>query len=857
MPTLSQQTVRLAATPSSKAEAIGLAADLLARAGHIDPAYEQSMLGREKVANTYLGEGIAIPHGMLRDRELIRSTGLSVVQVPGGVEWNPGEEVRLVVGIAAASDEHLQILANLTRVLGDPALVEELTTTDDPDVIVARLAGDGVAPGGAPAGAGPAGAASGGGAVDLGGHTAVDVVVDLVHGLHARPATEFVELAKGFTSDIRVRLGDRVANGKSLASLLSVGAGSGAAITLLARGDDQDAALTALREAIEGGLGEEPAEATAGTPGATAAPAGARSTAAAAPASGVAAPPAFRPGGDAACVPGVSASPGLAIGPLWHLRRRRLVVERTAADVGAERDRLRTALESARAELTTLHDEVAARSGAAEAAIFVAHAAFLDDPELIEATERRIAGGHSAGWAWRETVEAQAVDLRAVDDPTLAARAADLGDVGDRVLRYLAARDDAAPELPDHPVILLADDLTPSDTAGIDPATVVGFATAGGGPTSHTAIIARALGIPAVVGAGPAVLAQPAGAPSVLDGGAGTLWVGVGDADVAAAEGAQQGLADVRAEEHRTRYQPAMTTDGHRVEVVANIGDVDEATAAVEAGAEGVGLLRTEFLFLGRDAPPDEDEQAAALTAMVRALNGLPLVVRTLDIGGDKQVPYIDLPAEEGSFLGIRGIRLCIARPDLFHTQLRAIYRAAQEGPVSIMFPMVARLEDLDAAVAAAEAARAEVGADPVDVGVMVEVPSAALMAAELAARVQFLSIGTNDLTQYVLAMDRTHPTLARQADALHPAVLRLIRAVVDAARPTDAWVGVCGGVAGEPEGALILTGLGVDELSVSIPAVAAVKARLRAVGLAACEELAARALACGTADEVRGLALP
>ncbi|HEY7069833.1 MAG TPA: phosphoenolpyruvate--protein phosphotransferase, partial [Acidimicrobiales bacterium] len=502
-------------------------------------------------------------------------------------------------------------------------------------------------------------------------------------------------------------------------------------------------------------------------------------------------------------------------------------------------------------------DEVAARSGEGEAAIFRAHAAFLDDPDLTGAAERTIREGHSAGWAWREVVEAQAADLRRLDDPVLAGRAADLGDVGERVLRYLAEADDDAPRLPDHPVVLLADDLTPSDTAGIDPAAVVGFATAAGGPTSHTAIIARALGIPALVGAGPALLSQPAGGTAVLDGTAGTLWVGVGESDLDAARRAQHDLEDVREAEHTSRYHPALTTDGHRVEVVANIGAPAEAAAAVEAGAEGVGLLRTEFLFLGRDEPPDEAEQHAALVEMVTALNGLPLVVRTLDIGGDKQVPYIDLPAEEGSFLGIRGIRLCLARPDLFDAQLRAIYRASREGPVSIMFPMVARLEDLDAALVHAEAARTAVGADPVDVGVMVEVPSAALMAAELAQRCQFLSIGTNDLTQYVLAMDRTHPVLARQADALHPAVLRMVSAVVEAARSTDAWVGVCGGVAGEPEGALILAGLGVDELSVSIPAVAAVKARLRSVSLDAARDLAQRALACTTATEVRGLDLP
>jgi phosphocarrier protein FPr len=744
--------------------------------------------------------------------------------------------VRLVVGIAAASDEHLKILANLTRVLADADLVEELSTTADPSVIVGRLTGDGTAA--APAAAAPAP----GDPSDLTGYATVDVTVELAHGLHARPATEFVALAGGFASDVRVRHRDRTANGKSLASLLSIGAGSGAALTLAARGADQDEALAALKAAVEGGLGEDDDASGRGIGSPDLASRGQN---------------AFRPAGDATAVPGVAASPGVAIGPLWHLKRRRLVVERTARDPEAELRRLRGALGSARAELADLHGEVAARSGAGEAAIFRAHAAFLDDPDLTAAVEERIRARDSAGWAWREVIEARVAELRQVDDPVLAGRAADLGDVGERVLRYLAEVDDEGPTLPDHPVILLADDLTPSDTAGIDPARVVAFATAAGGPTSHTAIIARALGLPALVGVGPALLSLAAGDVAVLDGGAGTLWVDLGADDLAAARDAQQGLADVREEEHRTRYRPATTTDGHRVEVVANIGAPAEAAAAVDAGAEGVGLMRTEFLFLGRDEAPDEEEQYAALVQMVTALNGLPLVVRTMDIGGDKQVPYIDLTAEEGSFLGIRGIRLSLARPDLFDAQLRAIYRASRHGPVSIMFPMVARLEDLDAAVIHAEAARAEVGAEPVEIGVMVEVPSAALMAAELAARVQFLSIGTNDLTQYVLAMDRTHPVLARQADALHPAVLRLVKTVVDAAAPHAAWVGVCGGVAGEPEGALILTGLGVDELSVSIPAVAAVKARLRGVSREAAEDLAARALACATAAEVRELALP
>ncbi len=406
-------------------------------------------------------------------------------------------------------------------------------------------------------------------------------------------------------------------------------------------------------------------------------------------------------------------------------------------------------------------------------------------------------------------------------------------------------------------MILIADDLTPSDTAAIDPARVVGFATALGGGTSHTAIIARALGIPAMVGAGPALLATKQNAPAVLDGVTGTLWLDLGDDDLAAAEEAQRDIAVLRDREYQTRYEPAIMKDGHRVEVAANIAGPDEAAAAVEAGAEGVGLMRTEFLFLGRDAPPSEDEQYEAYATMVRALNGLPLIVRTLDIGGDKNAPYIDVPDEDNPFLGVRGVRLCLERPQLFEPQLRAIYRASKLGPVLIMFPMIARVEDLEGALEYAERARAEVGADPIDVGIMIEVPSAVAIAPELARRVQFFSVGTNDLTQYVLAMDRMHPALAKQADALHPAVLRNIKMTVDAAEEAGIWVGVCGGMAGEPEGALILAGLGVRELSMTIPSVAAVKARLRTVDRAAVRRLADRALRCETATEVRELALP
>ncbi|HET7718371.1 MAG TPA: HPr family phosphocarrier protein, partial [Acidimicrobiales bacterium] len=348
MITLDAANVRLGASPASKEEAIGLVAALLAETGYVDPAYRESMLGREKVADTYLGEGIAIPHGLLKDRELVKRTGIAVVQVPGGLEWNRGEVVRLVVGIAATSDEHIQILANLTQILADEAEVERLSTTTDPQVVVERLS-RAPASRAAPAQEGP----------DLAGYASVEVALPGVSGLHARPATWFVDVAKQFAADVRVRHGDRVVNGKSVASLLSLGAGAGASVTVLAGGDDQDAALAALTEAVEAGLGEGEEEEAAPAPAPLAV--------------------AWAPEGPATAVRGIGASPGIAIGPLWHLKRRRLVVERTARDPEAEERRLRKAIESARAELRHLHDDVKARSGAGKAAIFRAHEAFLDD----------------------------------------------------------------------------------------------------------------------------------------------------------------------------------------------------------------------------------------------------------------------------------------------------------------------------------------------------------------------------------------------------------------------------------------------------------------------------------------------
>jgi phosphoenolpyruvate-protein phosphotransferase len=818
---LTSQNIQLHAQARTKEEAIRAAGRVLVDGGYIEAGYIDSMLGRELQANTYLGNGIAIPHGMGKDRELINRTGVSVVQFPGGVEWNPGQTVRIVVGIAAKSDEHLSILAALTDVLDDSTAAARLAETNDPAEIIRGLTRDGTeapAPTEAP----------------LIGGQHVDVKIVGKAGLHARPATVLVDVASRFKADIRVQHGTKMANAKAMASLLKLGVPAGDTIRIIATGTDAEAALAALKEAVESGLGEGEEEPEARRSAETFIWISASSGRA---------------------IGGVSAAPGLAIGRIFQFQPSRIVVEDAPSDPKTEKLRLKQAIEIGREQLGDVYEAVKERAGAGEAAIFRAHQALLSDEDIFAEVSALIDLGHSAAWSWHHAIEERVADVQAVGNERLAARGADLHDIGQRVLRILAGAEHGELHLPDEPVILVADDLSPSDTAKLDPKRILGICTAVGGPTSHTAIIARSLDIPAVVGAGGAVLELTDGIQCILDGGSGRLYVEPSAGDLESAQAFQHDLARQRGEEFELRYQPAILTDGHRVEVVANIGKAAEAAAAVEAGAEGIGLLRTEFLFLERDTPPTEDEQLEAYSTMTRSLNGLPLIIRTLDIGGDKVVPYLSLPKEENPFLGIRGIRLCLRKPELFMPQLRAIYRASQSAPVKIMFPMIATLEDLRAAKEVAEQVRVEVGALPVEIGIMVEVPSTVMMAAEFARECDFFSIGTNDLTQYALAMDRMHPSLARQVDGLHPAVLRMIDQTVRAAEAAGKWVGVCGGIAGDPLGAEILTGLGVTELSMSIPSVAAVKAHLRGVSQASTKALARKALACSTADEVRALA--
>jgi multiphosphoryl transfer protein len=673
----------------------------------------------------------------------------------------------------------------------------------------------------------------------------VDLTIHNSTGLHARPAKVFVTLAKQFKSDIRVEHGDKKANAKSLISMLTLGAERGSQIRILVDGEDEETALTELQAAVLSGLGEgdeTPAPSPSGNGGAAAEDAAVSSTGAA-PVTSLA----------ANSLQAVPAAPGIAIGPVFQLKRAELTLaDETTSEPAEEQTRLQEAIDKARGQLQRLHQQLLDSNASSEAAIFEVHLELLDDADLLDAVLAKIHKGQGAAQAWQAAIETRSQAIAALKDPLLSARAADLHDVGYRILRILLGAGEQSYLLPDHPVIVIARDLSPSDTASLDRQRVLGFCTAAGGPTSHTAIIARALSLPAVVSAGAGVLELPDGTTVILDGEAGTLQVDPAPEAVEQANQSSQHWLATRQAAARQAFQPAVTLDGLRVEVVANIGGLADAEKAVQNGAEGVGLLRTEFLFLSRSEPPSEREQVEVYSSIARAMKNLPVIIRTLDIGGDKPLPYVQVPPEENPFLGERGIRLCLNRPELFREQLRAILRSARFGHLRIMFPMVADISEWRAARAIVAELCAELEAPQIELGIMIEVPSAALMADAFAPEIDFFSIGTNDLTQYTLAMDRMHPTLAGKSDGLHPAVLRLIARTVEAAHHAGKWVGVCGELGADPVAVPVLVGLGVDELSVSVPAIPTVKAQIRTLTLLAAQSLAQRALNCATAAEVR-----
>jgi phosphoenolpyruvate-protein phosphotransferase len=621
--------------------------------------------------------------------------------------------------------------------------------------------------------------------------------------------------------------GGRSANAKSPIALMTLAAGRGQALELVARGADADAALDALSAFLrsDGGDGDGAEPAT---------PLVAQTRASTLqPIDGV--------------LKGVCAAPGRAVGRTFRFKR-------SEVRVAAENRGLRLEAQAFEAALAAAKN---ALSGPAEGAgqggeIMAAHLSFLNDPELVSATRADITNGETAAAAWSRALDAQIDALNALSDPRLRERAQDLIDLKRRVLIALGG-EATTPDVPDG-AILLADDLLPSELLAIG-ARLRGLCTAAGGPTSHVAIIAGSLALPAVAAMGPGVVDVADGTMAILDATAGTLLLDPPEADLCRQREMEGALRTTHAAAKAAAASDCRMADGTRIEVFANLAGVAETRAAVAEGEEGCGLLRSEFLFMDRAAPPGEDEQHDAYQAIADALEGRPLIIRTLDIGGDKPVAYLPLPKEENPALGLRGVRTSLWRPELLRTQLRAILRVRPLGACKIMVPMVASVHELIAVRAMLDTERRALGVEQtIPLGVMIETPAAAVTAAAIAAEADFLSIGTNDLTQYALAMDRGNAALAADVDALHPAVLRLIAMACEGAQAKGRWVGVCGALASDPLAAALLIGLGVTELSAAPSAIPSVKAAVRPLTMSACRSLAQAALDQVSPAEVRAL---
>ncbi|TME47262.1 MAG: phosphoenolpyruvate--protein phosphotransferase [Chloroflexi bacterium] len=544
---------------------------------------------------------------------------------------------------------------------------------------------------------------------------------------------------------------------------------------------------------------------------------------------------------------GIAAAPGRVAAPAWRWDVRR--VRDDAVDLIGEAGitRLQIAVREVKAALTSKAARLEANGAPSEAGILEAQALMLDDPALLDGASELIRKGNPADAAVKATMAPFAEMLRASDDAIFQARAADLEDVVDQLDRTLHGISDTPPP-PERPSIVIARDLAPSQTAGLDRALVVGFATEQGTATAHTAILARALGLPAVVGISGLLDAIDNGQLLLLDGDGGTVVVDPPAEDVARLSGPVRLLTD---------DQPAITRDGRRLEVACNAANLEDAKRAAIAGADGIGLLRSEFLFMGKPRLPSEDEQVAMLQQVMVAMGDRPVILRTLDVGADKPLPALAQPAEMNPALGVRGLRLqLLRRPDLLIDQLRSALRVAAHHPLRLMLPMVATIEEVRQVKALLADALRELQIDGprMQLGIMIEVPSAAVIADQLAREVDFFSLGTNDLTQYLFAADRTNPDLGNLADSLHPALLRVIDQVVRAAHANDRWVGVCGEMASDPWAVPLLVGLGVDELSVHPPRVAQIKDAVRSLDAATCAQAVARALQLDTAQAVRQL---
>lgn len=561
-------------------------------------------------------------------------------------------------------------------------------------------------------------------------------------------------------------------------------------------------------------------------------------------------------------ISGIAASAGIAVARAFILEHPDYTITKTTVnDVEAEVAKLENALEKSKGELQSIKARTLAELGEKKAEIFESHLLILEDPELISPVMDKIREESvNADYALNEVANQFISMFENMKSAYLQERAADMRDVTKRILNHLLGIHYVSPAEISEEVIVIAQDLTPSDTAQLNRKYVKGFTTNIGGRTSHSAIMARSLEIPAVVGTKNVLSEVKAGDLVIVDGLSGDVLINPGDAEVAEYKAKQEAHNLQIAEWKKLRDEATVSADGKHVELAANIGTPNDVNGVIENGGEGVGLYRTEFLYMGRDKLPSEEIQYNAYRTVLENMKGKPVVVRTLDIGGDKELPYLDLPKEMNPFLGFRAIRLCLDRQDIFRTQLRALLRASVHGDLRIMFPMIATLGEFRAArdlLLEEKAKLREEGqevSDSIQLGIMVEIPSTAVLADQFAKEVDFFSIGTNDLIQYTMAADRMNEQVSYLYQPYNPAILRLIKNVIDAAHSQGKWTGMCGEMAGDATAIPLLLGLGLDEFSMSATSILPARSQISKLSAAEMKEMAAKALQLGTAEEVAAL---
>lgn len=558
-------------------------------------------------------------------------------------------------------------------------------------------------------------------------------------------------------------------------------------------------------------------------------------------------------------ITGIGASPGIAIAKAYHLAAPDLSFEKTKSEQPEkEKERLDKALEISKQELEKIREHAKKSIGEAQAEIFSAHLLVLSDPELIDPMKEKIETDHAIAETALQEVADMFIDMfKNMDNEYMRERAADIQDVTKRVLAHLLGAAFPDPALIDEEVILIANDLTPSDTAQLNRDFVKGFVTDIGGRTSHSAIMARSLEIPAVVGTKEITAAAGADDVIIVDGNEGEVIIHPSEDVLLSYREKQEQHEKQKEVWAQLKDEPTFSKDGEQVELAANIGTPEDVAGVLNNGGEGIGLYRTEFLYMGKNELPSEEEQFDAYKSVLDQMDGKPVVVRTLDIGGDKELNYLDLPEELNPFLGFRAIRFCLENEHVFRPQLRALLRASVYGNLKIMFPMIATLEEFRQAkemLTEEKEALTRKGvdiSDDIEVGIMVEIPSTAVIAREFAKEVDFFSIGTNDLIQYTMAADRMNEQVSYLYQPYHPAILNLIHNVIEAAHAEEKWVGMCGEMAGDELSIPILLGLGLDEFSMSATSILPARTQIRELSK---KKLAARKddiLALGTADEV------